>query len=488
MVRKRKAGRDETINDRVRELAAQHTLTGIARRTKTTVASVHRYLNGARVPADFCARLAKAYTLNPAWLLHGEGKAGSGDVAPDTLEMAGNLLELIRAMTAVEHMQLGALIGKHHLRVLRELSDAMARYEELRNRLHQLGTPVLRKVLDDMRRALDERDVDRAEELRRTALQLGRFCDDPALALEAALVQGRLASLTTDIRSELEMTRKVAQLALHHPALLGERELDALAETAHWLADRANFGESRRIAEGALALAPEALRESGAAHRLNVEIANTDINTGKLRRGMERLTLAYGRLHGEAKLHADAVMARAMLFAGMMDVPAATGLGEDSLEKAWMIMGFAAFIERETDIECAIAYWDRTQMASTRPQARWHGDLTLRALRRTAGVAAEVRKFENAKPDSREFQLNWRPITAAQTYRLLGRTADARRCFRKASRAMEALPPEFTLAVMWHARHMRNALKLGTGAEQRQAREFFQGHVELGYRCFSHLV
>lgn len=124
--RKEVASPESSINQRVRELVHQHSLSDVARRTDTPVTSVHRYLNGGRVPGDFCARLSEAYALNPGWLLSGKGKANLGDVAPDTADMAGNLLELIQAMSAVEQMQLGALSGKHHLRVLRELSDAMS--------------------------------------------------------------------------------------------------------------------------------------------------------------------------------------------------------------------------------------------------------------------------------------------------------------------------------------------------------------------------
>jgi tetratricopeptide (TPR) repeat protein len=481
-----------TINQRVRELVGLHSLSDVARRTGTPVTSVHRYLNGGRVPGDFCARLTEAYALNPAWLLLGKGRPNIADVTPDTADMAGNLLELIRAMAAVEQMQLGALTGKHHLRVLRELSDAMARYEALRQRLHQTGAPVLRRILDDLKRAIDRRDVDRAEELSRTADQLGRFCDEPALALEAAVLQGRLAAMTYDLSSSLAMTRKVAQLALHHPHLLGERELGALAETAQALFNLGRFGEARRIAEAALTLAPDELQRSQACRQLTLEIGAGQVHTGELKDGLAKLIRVQGILTGAARFHAHAVVVRAMLLAGLLDIPAAIALGEHSEEKAWLILGVALFLENEPDLAAALDYTERTLPAvvpGAGPKRWWPMLLTLQVLRgQKAGLLEKVREVENTEQHRDRMPLDWRPIFAAQMYRLMKRLDDARRCQRQACRALKAVPPGFTISVLWQARHERNALELGNKREQRQAREWFQRHVELGYRCFAHLV
>lgn len=499
--------RRQGIAARFAELVARHSQSEIARKTGASRMSINRYLNGARLPSEFTGALADSLGVNPAWLINGDGPPQLSDAAPDTVRAAGNLLDLIKSMSAVEQMQLGALTGKHHLRVLRELSDATTRYERLREQLNKRSMPALRRVLDDLQDALDKRDVDRAEELSRTAEQLGRFCDDPALALEGAVIQSRLAALSGESRRSLDMTRRVATLALHHPHLLRERQLEALAETSDALNNLGRQVEARRIAEGALALAPKTLRDSAPAHRLAVAIALGQIQGGELHAGMHRITSLYHKLQGESKELADAVMARAMLLAGMTDIQATIAMGDGSRLKAALVIGMAVILEREQELEQAIAYRDKVvplpseckrkgcikktlaaNLSGVGCERLW-ACATLSALRgETKETAALAHALEQQKPDPAGMALNGQPILAAQFFRLMGRKTDAKRCFRASCRAFQNLPPDFAAPVQWQARHMRNALELGTKAQQREARKFFRKHVELGYRCFAHLV
>jgi hypothetical protein len=84
--------------------------------------------------------------------------------------------------------------------------------------------------------------------------------------------------------------------------------------------------------------------------------------------------------------------------------------------------------------------------------------------------------------------LDWRSIFGAQIFRLLGNGTVAARYFRKTCRNVAQLPQWFNMGVIWEARHMRNALELGTRAQQQQARDFFRKLVDLGYGCFAHLL
>jgi hypothetical protein len=288
----------KAIQGRLNELVTRHSQSGIARKTGAPRNKVNRYVHGARIPCEFAAALADGLGVNPEWFLTGAGTAKLADVAPDTARVADNLLDLIRAMAAVEHLQLGALAGTHHLRVLRELSDAMRRYETLRQQLNTRSTPVLRTVLGDLRIAIDKRDGTRAAELCKTAEQLGRLCDDPGLALDLAVLHGRVALMEGDLKSALDLARRVATLALHGGGNLGRAELEALAGTVEALVRLGHVAEARRIAEGALVLASEDTRHSPEARALTGEFALIQVHTGELRAGLQAAAGLSGTLTG----------------------------------------------------------------------------------------------------------------------------------------------------------------------------------------------
>ena len=133
----RNAERAEQIQQRLIELAEQHSQADIARKTEFSRNNVSRYVNGTRMPIEFAAALVEGLGVNPAWLLTGEGTAYLSDINSGTQEMAGDLLALVDAMAAVNRMRLGSLTGKHHLGVLRELNETLKKHEGLRDRLNK---------------------------------------------------------------------------------------------------------------------------------------------------------------------------------------------------------------------------------------------------------------------------------------------------------------------------------------------------------------
>lgn len=481
--------RRKAIEARFATIARQHSQSEIARKTGAPRNKVNRYVHGARIPCDFAAALVDGLGVNPAWLLTGEGTASMGDVAPDTARVADNLLELIRAMSSVEHMQLGALTGKHHLRVLRDLSDAMRRFEGLRQQLNERSTPVLRGVLVNLRDALDKRDSDRASELCRTAEQLSRLCDDSSLALELAVLHSRLALMNADLKGALDLARRVATLALHGSGTLGPAELEALAGTVEALVRLGRVAEARRIADAALVLASESSMSSVQARMLTAELAQLQIHTGELREGLQALAGLSGALPGRNGERVDAIFTRALLLSSALDVPAAIAFGGDSSEKALFILALAMLQEKPANLERALQYW--RSCTHTMPAEAFgpseRAEVVLAALKGQKKVAAAVRDVVSTKPQAHEMLLDWRAIFGAQIFRLLGMEADARRCYRRSCRNVADLPEWFNMGVIWEARHMQNALKLGTKGQKQQAKEFFQKQIELGYRCFENL-
>ncbi|MCC6466281.1 MAG: helix-turn-helix transcriptional regulator, partial [Planctomycetes bacterium] len=193
---------------RLKKAAGDTPLAEVARRTGTPFASLHRYFHGTRVPAEFLAAFARAFDVNPAWLMHGEGAPLLADVSAANARLGGDLLELVEAMNAVTHMRLGALTGKHHLKVLRELSEAMQRYGELRTRLDRQSSPIFRDLLVEFHKALRSRQLDRAAELRRALDQVSRLSGNEDLLETFESLQGLQAHLERDLPTGIAFHRR----------------------------------------------------------------------------------------------------------------------------------------------------------------------------------------------------------------------------------------------------------------------------------------
>jgi hypothetical protein len=440
------------------------------------------------LPAGFCRSIVKEFGVNPAWLLMGEGAPFLSDVAEGASRLADDLLDVVRGLNAVSQARIGSLGGKHHLRVLRELGDAMTRYEELRGRLNQRGAPILRAVLADLRKALDKPDLGLARDLCRTAGQLGRFCDDPELALEFAVLQGRLELLEDNIPEALELARKAMVLTLHRGGRVGERELEAMVESVAALHDWLRFDEARRVSQAALTLASDEAKNSTAAHWLTALVADMQILSGDLHGGLHTLARVRALLSGVRGLRADGIMAQALLLSGAIDTRAAIAFGGDYPAKAEKILGLAVCLEREDAITQSVAYVEKVQKQLA--ESYWHlpANLMLRALHgERRGLAAEVRRFAGSTPPGIKFiyPFTHGPIVGAQIFRIMDRAADARACFEESCRMIARLPDWFCLSVIWQARHHKSALDVGSAEQKRRAKEFFSRHIAMGYRCFA---
>jgi hypothetical protein len=286
----------------------------------------------------------------------------------------------------------------------------------------------------------------------------------------------------------LESTRKAIVFTFHRGGLLAGREFEAVVESVTALHNWVRVGEARRLARAAFDLATDEALHSPAARWLRAIVADMQIMSGELNEGLQALTQVRSSLTDVYRLRADGMLAQALLYSDAIDVQAAIALGEDYSEKSERILGFACALESERDIARALAYADR--MAPTAEPSFWRAParLLLRALSKEGRNLAEdiARLLQEEPPEISHLQpFSPFPIVGAQLYRLAGHGARARKLLDESTRMLQALPPWFYMTVMWHARHMRNALELGTQTQQAGAREFFRKQVGLGYACFA---
>lgn len=488
---------DEEIRARLRTLIQNRSQSDLARKTDTLVSTVNRYLKATKIPAEFCTSVINGLGVNPAWLMTGEGTPFLADVSAGASEMAGNLLELVEAMNQVARMKLGALTGQDHLKVLRELNDALERYESLRVVLNKRTRSVFNELLADLRRALHDMDMQRATEVRKAALQVSRLCDDPKLSVEFDSLQEFYEHIFGDQVRALEISRRVFVRSLAASDVTMDKDHAALAinlVVSLHRADRCH--EARRICRATLALYEDVGADWGRYKQLTALHAVLNIELGNMRLGLRDLHDTYPVLPEQLKRSFSGKLVESMLLSGLTPLEYAGAIGEDSTAKATALVRFAALVD---DIERVKgfhkAYSSRDKRLIT------EGGIWDAYARGLIGTGDGLDGFEAAL-DAERARLAVRPAqefayTACATHlaRAAGDDRRAKRHFEQAQATLDGLDPQVTPQMMALALHHRNALELFPAGKSGKAREtrglaetFFRSHHEQGYGAFARLV
>lgn len=483
----------ETLAMRARlaQLTKGRSRTDIARLTGTSLTNVSRYLNDTRMPAEFCAALVKGLDVNPSWLLTGEGTPFVSDITASTASMGGNLLELVEAMNAVSQMRLGALTGKHHLRVLRELNDALTTYERLRAKLNAHSVPIFSQLLLDLRKALDRFQTDAAREMLKAAEQVSRLCDDVGLKGELLSAQAHYYFLLGDHARALESQRQL----LLQPLSKGLIADDSAAQTALRIVLTLRtlnlLDEALRVCKAALTLMPPQAQGWDARAMLM-------FMKGRLMADLGDLTMGLGIMMREIPGEQDRTMPPMRLWltshlmrAGLLRPQDALEFGEHIGPKAIVIHDFACWREDPALLKqaCDYALSKRFEKLGDMARPGYYGPFLLRALAKK-DRAAPV-DFEAARGTCTEEFRDYPEVYLAQLWRVLGNREAALEQFRAAQKRFDALPKDRYIEIMTRAMHFRNAQWLARNvggkelaAAASQARSFFKRHVKRGFRCF----
>ncbi|MCB9895932.1 MAG: hypothetical protein H6839_15905 [Planctomycetes bacterium] len=358
--RKRKDAQNEPlgITRRLQSLAERHSLAEIARRTDTPTTCVHRYLHGSKVPVDFCERVVREFQVNPSWLLIGEGEESLDQVAERTGAMAGELLDLVRAMNAVAHQRMGALAGKHHARVLRELNDALLRYEELKGRIGIEAARIYSDLKQQLKAAMAKLDVTRAEELFRAADQVERLCFDEKISYEHLELQTNWALLTNDAETVLRNQQRLFREPISEGRLNTEEHCLNANRLGQALERRGRLKDALRVLRAALILAEEHAEELHSYPMLASVCGSYLIRDGQLAEGLALLQRWAGRVPEEPRRRA----ARHMLMIGLLmssglDIRLAFEWDDHHEIKALDLLQAALLLEDPEALQRAIDYY-----------------------------------------------------------------------------------------------------------------------------------
>ncbi|MBP9891062.1 MAG: hypothetical protein KBG84_04095 [Planctomycetes bacterium] len=479
---------DALIRERLNSLLSEHSQSEIARKTGSLVASVNRYVHGARVPAAFCASLVRGLNVNPSWLLVGEGAPNLADVPAETAKLGENLLALVEAMSAVARMRLGSLTGKHHLKVLRELNDALAAHERLREKLNEQSRPLFAQMLKDLQSALDKRDLARAGELRKAVEQISRLCDDENLARDFYRAQAYHEFQLKNSHKFLQLQRKLFLHSLPDGSLFDERACDEARRLVVALVQMNHMKEAARICRAVRDLAGAKGRKWDSFARLENTYGVILAETGRLRRGISLIQKSLPRLGGLYRKVSEAALMKFMLWAGLLRIEDAARMGEHTDAKAEHMLQLACWQENTEALRCALKYADAPDVEpiwrNTFYSHYAHALMRLfekPALRAGRDFRSEVEGSKGAPTDAMDRARL--AAAAAHLSRLGGDAAGAKEETQRAQNELKSVGREVHPDPMMLATHYRNVLALG--GETKRARKFFREYTRHGYACFS---
>lgn len=303
----------EAIRRRLGRIVAEHSLSTLAERTGTPISSVHRYVNGGRIPAEFCGALAAELSVSPMWLLNGQGAPYLTDVGGMATVLASGMREVVEAMNAASKLKLGSLAQRRDLKLLHELADASSRHEKLRGQLTREVEPVIREWLGALREALNKFELSRADDLESALSRLLRFTDDASLLREfdrcraqSAYIQGRRADA-------VNLQRRNLMLLLAEGAELREIELRECFNLCVALSGMGRSEEGRAVAEATLALRGHDKPRTTNALLVQSMLAAFELSLGNAARCVSVLEEIYPRRTQHAAPNIELVQAMTLL-------------------------------------------------------------------------------------------------------------------------------------------------------------------------------
>ncbi len=484
------------IRRRLNLLREQHGQSEIARRVGVPLTTVHRLMRTGKIPGEMLAVLTQTLALNPAWVLLGQEPRLLADMPGAGAQMAGDLLALIDSMQAVSRMRLGALGGKPHQKVLRELLDALQAHESLRARINVHSRQALERLLNELEQCLNATNYSRAQAVRAAAEQVSRLCDDDDLALRFDVLRADMDYMTARLDSALEFERRSFSRQVLRGAFTSPTVCDRALMLVLLLKDSARMKEARRVGRAAMALASDHGGQWQEFQRLKLFVGHVEVELGSLHQGYAMITEAYP-LIGAGDITGVVMMMRSQLLSGMMSLKDALEFGTPSSGRSRGLLRFASMMEDALALEALCGRCIGPDFATQVPPADFEGGrarIVLAALKgKGASAAREFAHHALHRPPPlpvkpvRDYILD---VSSAQMAWLTGRREECEKRLLSAWNLLLNLPSEVDMTIDWQALMYRTAMRLDRRRSSpalqvivAAGRRFLDEHRRLGYRC-----
>ncbi|MCK6439990.1 MAG: helix-turn-helix domain-containing protein [Planctomycetes bacterium] len=496
MIEDRKA-----IQERLKKLIAEHTQSDIARKTNTLPNKVHRYVHGAKVPAEFCAALTRAYGVNPAWLLLGEGASNVSEIADNVKASAKDVLNLVQALSAVAKMRLGALAGKQHLQALRELNEALDSYEQIKRELNTRTAPVLKDALDSAHKAIDKQDNDGASRFLEIARQVSRLCEDQELSMQFTHCESRFAYLSGLSRERtLELQRMLFRKRLFQTSELDERFLLDAAGLQAFLYTHGHLREACRVSNTALAYAGTTKELSKYRAYVHVSLAKCEMELGLLANARKRIAKYWpADIPEQGRLQLYSTILRKLVYTGQVTFQELSNYPRTDilcLRERLML----SLLSNDREIVGEVYEACMKSFGNSKDVPPWFASMA----ETCACIAGESETIPAAllnrskdEPETIELSVDLfnREMRLALVYRLRGDAHAAKSRCMIAEQHRCSLRPGFELHMHVRMMHAMNAVALLKDSRTADAREayakaarFVTWAKKRGYACLNHVV
>ena len=483
--------KDSDIAERMRTVSDKYSQAEIARRTGTPVANVNRYLRGSRVPASFCAALAKEFSVNPAWLLLGEGMPWLSDISAGNARLAGDLLEVLEAMNAVSSMRIGAFAGAKGLQELRKLDDTIRTYHRMRKKLASFTDEVGKSIHTALQKANNDYNVESGIGLVRAAEQLLPLTDGRLLGEQIRMEVGQHELLRGRASRSLNIQRGLFYSQFGRADEFGEQQLGYAAGMSGRLRQAGRHLEALRVLRSAAILAGTSLSNTETWIQVQFEIGALWMMNGYLNHAHRYLHEYFPKIDKSGQTRLSGYVARAYMLGGILTVPGAIATFPPDIGLAQHLARHALWTESKIDIDYVLTHCVGT--SGNKLGEDLAESVMLKALVRRTALNEAFKKLDSARslvsgPQSMaEHHLATRKAMLALN---VDDSRLARRLIAQAEKARLNWPAGCRMGTPTEAYHWRNVLRCEGVDDKLKARaaKFFTRSIKRGFVLFAETV
>jgi hypothetical protein len=365
--------------------------------------------------------------------------------------------------------------------VLRELSDAMERFDSLRARLDGQTKPIFRQLMQDFDKLLRRRDLVRAGEMRKALDQVARLSANERLLQHYDYLQGLQAHIEGDFGTAIDFHRRSFMRELARQAEFTRTAAERGGNFIVALRDHGRIAEAHRMVNAIIQLMQGREDLDDAIAWMEAFAGAIEVDLLRVGDAMTRVSRSLPVSVYDLRREGAGVWIRPSLWACSVTFEEALEWGNNFPRKVRFLVRYANWREEPGWIESLLEEHvadQRMKLHSTDPDAR-HAARLLAAQKGERDPEIQLAPARSPFADFRD------AVLENQLALVRSDTAAARKHLLQADKLLKELPGDITPPLEYHATHYRNALRInskarGIPALQNRARAFFEALLKDG--------